>query len=192
MALTLVEKVLGLHDALEQAGLPHAFGGALALGYCIEEPRATQDIDVNVFVGTERVDDLLASIAPNVVAGAAQESQLRRDAQARLRWDETPVDVFLSTHDFHEQAATRRRFVPFVGLDDLPVLACRDLAVFKAFFARPKDGIDLASMAAAGAIDEGALVAELDRLLGPDSTNAAFVRAALHPQEWDVSPFPDG
>jgi len=43
---SLPEKVVAIDSAL--TGLPHAFGGALALAY-YAEPRATVDIDVNVF-----------------------------------------------------------------------------------------------------------------------------------------------
>jgi hypothetical protein len=45
--LTLKQKVLLVMDALEQAGVPAAIGGALALGYHAE-PRATSDADINV------------------------------------------------------------------------------------------------------------------------------------------------
>ncbi len=48
--MTLTERVAALHAALRGAGIPHAFGGALALAFCTAEPRGTQDIDVNVFL----------------------------------------------------------------------------------------------------------------------------------------------
>ena len=46
---TLVEKVLALSEALTAAGVDHAFGGAIALAYCTEDPRGTRDVDVNAF-----------------------------------------------------------------------------------------------------------------------------------------------
>ena len=46
----LVEKIVAVHNSLESAGLPHAFGGALALAWCTEQARGTIDIDVNVLV----------------------------------------------------------------------------------------------------------------------------------------------
>ena len=61
--LSLTDRILGLHAALAEAGLDHAFGGALALAFCTLDPRATQDIDLNVFVGTERVADVRASLS---------------------------------------------------------------------------------------------------------------------------------
>ena len=50
----LGERLLAVHDALDGAGMPHAIGGAIALGYCVVEPRGTRDLDVNVFVPQER------------------------------------------------------------------------------------------------------------------------------------------
>ncbi len=178
MALRLADRIVALHEGFSSAGLPHAFGGALALAYCTLDPRATQDIDVNVFVGTDRLDDVLAAVPHGVVASGAARRQLSRDGQARLRWDETPVDLFLSNHPFHEAAATRCRRVPFGDLDDLPVLACEDLAVFKAFFARPKDAVDLAAMVEAEAIDAPLVLAMVADLLGAEHPGVDFVARA--------------
>lgn len=183
MALGLTAKIVALHRALDAADLPHAFGGALALAFCTAEPRATRDIDVNVFVGPERLDVLVAALPPEVEVTDEQRLRLTRDAQARLWWDTSPVDVFLSDHPFHDHAEARRRIVPFAGVD-LPVLACADLAVFKAFFARPKDAVDLAAMVEVGALDLDALRATVRELLGGDEREAfldqvaAFVSAA--------------
>ena len=41
---------LRLHAGLESGGIPHAFGGAIALADWTLEPRGTRDIDVNLFV----------------------------------------------------------------------------------------------------------------------------------------------
>ena len=57
---TLAERVVALDAAL--ADVPHAFGGALALAY-YAEPRATIDIDLNVFVPAERFEDVAAPLA---------------------------------------------------------------------------------------------------------------------------------
>ena len=50
--LPLAEKVVLLARVLTQAQIPFAFGGALAFAY-YGEPRATVDIDLNLFVATE-------------------------------------------------------------------------------------------------------------------------------------------
>ncbi len=172
----LTARIVGLHRALERAGLPHAFGGALALAFCTQEPRATKDIDVNVFAGMSRVGAVLEALPPEVRVTDAARRQLERDGQARLWWEDTPVDVFLSNHPFHGVAEANRRTVPFAGVPDLPVLACADLAVFKAFFARPRDVVDLATMAVAGTIDLEELEGTVTRLLADAEDRAELFR----------------
>jgi hypothetical protein len=172
--VTLTERIVALHTALERAGVPHAFGGALALAFCTAEPRGTQDIDVNVFLSPDELDRLLAALPDGIAVPGAARRALARDAQARLWWDETPVDVFLSNHPFHDHAEAGRRHVAFAGVEHLPVLACQDLAVFKAFFARPKDVVDVATMAALGSIDLAALERSVGALLGDPDLRARF------------------
>lgn len=166
MTIGLTAKIEQLHLALRAAALPHAFGGALALAFCIEEPRATKDIDLKVFIGVDRVDELIAALPAPVTVTEINRAQLAKEAQTRAWWDHTPVDLFLSNHPFHDHAEANRRTVAFAGVDALPVLACTDLAVFKAFFARPKDAVDVAAMVLAGAVDLAALEGTIEALLG--------------------------
>ena len=84
MEPSLAEKVLLIEAALQTARIPHAFGGAIALAY-YATPRATIDIDVNVFVESNRADDVLAALR-RLGAGEPPESEwvrLRRDRQVR-------------------------------------------------------------------------------------------------------------
>ena len=60
---SLSDKVEAIHRALSQAKIPHAFGGALALAY-YTEPRATIDIDINVFVTPSEGGAVQAALAP--------------------------------------------------------------------------------------------------------------------------------
>lgn len=179
MALSLTAKLVRLHRALDRAELTHAFGGAIALAFCTLDPRATHDIDLNIFVEAHRTAEVLAALPIGVVADPAGERSLRRDAQARLWWDGTPVDVFLSNHPFHDEARDRCRAVPFAGVADLPVLDCTDLAVFKAFVARPKDAVDITSMAEAESLDADRLRATVTELVGADSVHLQVVEDAL-------------
>ena len=91
---------------------------------------------------------------------------LEQEGQARLWWDDTPIDVFLNTTEYHEDVARRIRWEPFDG-EELPFLACTDLAVFKAFFNRTRDWADLEEMVAAGALDRDRVLGILIRYLGP-------------------------
>jgi hypothetical protein len=166
------EKMLAVHEQLRHAGIDHAFGGALALAWCTQQARGTIDVDVNVFVGPERTEDVLAALPRGVVASAEARALLMRDGQARLWWGTTPVDLFLNTTPYHEAVAARVRWEPFAG-DELPFLACEDLAVFKAFFNRTKDWADLEAMQEAGTLDVSAVVGVLATFLGNDDDRIA-------------------
>jgi len=155
----LIDKMQAIHASLQVAGLPHAFGGALALAWCVDEPRATRDIDVNVFISTAHAEVLRDALPNEVTLSAANMATLEQDGQARLWWHETPVDVFLNSIPFHERVAQRSRWELF-GNERLPFLGCLDIAVFKSFFNRAKDWADLQEMQAAGTLD-GAMVREI-------------------------------
>ncbi len=163
----LPELIVALHEHLSRSELDHAFGGALALAWCTERARGTIDIDVNVFVDVEQADRVVSALPAGVRSTAEDRRILSRDGQVRLWWDETPVDVFLDTTDFHRQAALRCRVESFAGAQ-VPFLACSDLAVFKAFFNRTRDWADLEDMATAGTLDVERVVGVLARYLGPD------------------------
>jgi hypothetical protein len=165
--LSLPTKIVRLHRALDKANLPHAFGGALALAWCTHRARGTIDIDLNIFVATDRVPHVIAALPRPVLVGVDDRGQLERDGQTRLWWGTTPVDIFLNTTEFHEQVAQRARVESFAGAA-IPFLACTDLAVFKAFFNRTKDWADLEEMAAARSVDLDRVTGVLVRLLGPD------------------------
>jgi hypothetical protein len=172
----LPEKMLEIHERLQEARIDHAFGGALALAWCTQQARGTIDVDVNVFVGPERTDETLEALPDGIVAAPEDRALLVRDGQARLWWGTTPVDVFLNTTSFHEDVAARVRWEPFAGTR-LPFLACQDLAVFKAFFNRTKDWADLEAMRDAGALDVPAVAGVLATFLGGDDDRVARLLA---------------
>ena len=173
---SLPEKIVAVHRALADADLAHAFGGALALAWCTQRARGTIDIDVNVFVPVERTGDLLAALPTEVTATDEAVTHLESDGQTRLWWGSTPVDVFLDTTPFHVAVGDRVRWEPFGG-SDVPFLACRDLAVFKAFFDRTKDWADLEEMRTAGTLDVEAVAGVLVHYLGTDDPRVARLLA---------------
>lgn len=174
--LTLPEKMLAIHEHLLEAGIGHAFGGALALAWCTQQARGTIDVDVNIFLGPEQTDEALAGLPTGVVANVADRALLERDGQARLWWGITPIDIFLSTTEFHDSVAARVRWEPFAGIE-LPFLSCEDLAVFKAFFNRTKDWADLEAMRDAGALDRARVAGVLASFLGNDDERIARLLA---------------
>ena len=173
--MNLVGRVVALHRALEEADVPHAFGGALALAWCTQQARGTIDIDVNLFVDIDRVDLALTALPAGVTVTDDNRRELSADGQSRLWWDATPLDIFLNTTSFHEAAARRARVEQFGGAE-IPFLACRDLAVFKAFFDRARDWADLEDMNSAGTLDHEAVLGVLVRYLGGDDHRVARLR----------------
>ncbi len=173
-------KVSAVHRALVAAALPHAFGGAIALAYAVLEVRNTIDVDINVFVPESASDVVLAALPSEIEVTTERRDLLLRDGQVRLRWGLTPIDVFLSTTPFHEDAAKHARVVP-LGDEEIPVLAPMHLAVFKTLFNRPKDYIDIASMVAANSFDVATTRDEIARLLGEDADELQeFDRAVVY------------
>lgn len=152
----LVDKAVEIHNALTDAELPHAFGGALALAWCIGDPRATADVDVNVFIAESDAERLRDALPSGVSIAASDIARLADEGQARLWWDHTPVDVFLNSTPLHEHAARRARWEMF-GQARMPFLSCLDTAIFKAFFNRTKDWSDLEEMHKAGTLDARAV-----------------------------------
>lgn len=169
---SLVDKVVALSAALTGGGVPHAFGGALALAYWTQDPRGTRDIDVNAFVPAATPEPVLAALPPEVVVPAGTAARLAEDGQVRLWWDDTPVDLFLDYAPLHAQAARGSRTVPFAGRQ-LRVLGPVELVLFKALFDRPKDWVDIAAVVEAGALDADAVRQGLVQLLGADDPRVA-------------------
>ncbi|CAN5130014.1 hypothetical protein BH23ACT9_BH23ACT9_32340 [soil metagenome] len=172
----LPEKMVAIHRSLATAGLAHAFGGALALAWCVGAPRGTADIDVNILVPVDLLAVALHALPDAVSAPAPARAMLQREGQARLWWDKTPVDVFLNTTEFHEELVHRIRIEPFAG-EALPFLDCSDLAVFKAFFARSKDWVDLEEMVQAGTLDVERVLGTLVRHLGGEDPRIERLRS---------------
>lgn len=175
--MILSDKVLAVDRALAET--PHAFGGALALAY-YAEPRATVDIDLNVFVGTEdweRIATPLVKLGVTVHPGAS--TALQRDGQVRIWWEETPLDLFFSYDPFHEAARDAARQVPFGGAA-IPILAVEHLVVCKAVFDRPKDWIDIAAVLADGTRpDPAECLRWVGRIVGDDDPRYDRLAAVL-------------
>ena len=175
---SLTDKVSALDETFTAAGIAHAFGGALALAFHVAEPRGTRDIDLNVFVPTTGARAALELLPDEVQWTTRDLEEIERNGQVRIFWEDTPLDLFFVTHEFHENAATHIELVPFAGRT-IPILAADDLAVFKAFFDRTKDWADIEAMIDAQSLDVHVVLGWLVDLLGADDHRVARLRELL-------------
>ena len=186
------QKVLAVHRALDAAAIPHAVGGALALGL-YGAPRQTMDIDVNVFVSAADWPRVAAALRlPGEAAVDVQPplprldldveielADVAHDREVKLAWDENPVHLFFSYDELHATMPAAVREVPFAGTT-IPIVAPEHLVVRKAMLDRPKDWPDIeAILVATEPLDLEEIERWLERLAGPDDPRVTKLRALL-------------
>jgi hypothetical protein len=176
--LTLAERIRAIERAL--SGVGHAFGGALALAY-YAEPRATIDIDLNVFVRPDRMSEAIGPLTQLGVGtdDPALQALISTDGQARVMWDSVPVDLFFAYDPVHGAMAAGVRRVPF-GDESIAILAPEHLIICKVVFSRPKDWIDIDAMLATEVtVDTAEVLRWVGRLLGDEEKRYDRIAALL-------------
>ncbi len=172
--LSFTDRILAVASTLEEAHIPYAFGGAIAFVY-YAEPRATRDIDVNVFLKEQQAGLVVAALRSLTIQFDAEEVKRRIDheGQVRVLWDDVPLDLFFSNLPFHDSCQERIRRVPFRGRE-IPILSAEDLAVCKVAYNREKDWLDLREMVAfqGDALDIAYIRWWLAAMLGAESNEA--------------------
>ncbi len=143
------------------------------------EPRATADIDVNIFLPVEQDAAVLERLGALGVDTGSDDPTLRRDGQVRLWWDATPVDLFFAYDPFHDAAAPDRRIVPFRETT-ISILSAERLVVCKAVFDRPKDWIDIDAVLGHGTVLDAAEVLRwVGRIAGDEDQRYERIAAVL-------------
>jgi hypothetical protein len=137
----LPAKVLAVERALAGSGVPHAFGGAIALAY-YGEPRTTLDMDVNVFLAVDRRLDVIGALPPPMTEIEVDEEAVCRAHEIRLPWDRNDLHLFFSTDALHEGMPAAIREVPLAETT-IPIVSPEHLIVRKAMLDRPKDWLDI-------------------------------------------------
>lgn len=140
--LELADGVRLLNRALRAAGIPHAFGGAIAYGlYGI--PRGTNDWDINVFCSEAHAGEVFEALRPvGVEITDVSFREVDKKGQVRLSWGDKKVDLFFAYSDFHGVVQSRIREAEFEG-ETIWVLAGEDIVIFKVIFNRPHDWRDI-------------------------------------------------
>jgi hypothetical protein len=169
-----VDAALRIAAALERAGISYALGGALAYGIWAV-PRATVDVDVNVFLDASGLDaafDALTQAGVEVDSAAAR-ARNERDGMFVGRFGPFRVDVFTPSIEFSREAErTRVRRV----LDGRQAwfLSAEAIAVFKLLFFRGKDLVDLERLVALHAeLDVAAVRRHIVSMMGDDDERVA-------------------
>ena len=166
----VAEVVLEVDAHLQALGIPHAFGGALALAY-YAEPRGTVDVDVNVSVPFGERHHLLADFAGLGWTAAQPDGPPTAGVRLHQDGESVVIDVFFAFDPLHAGVIERAVTVPFLceGVrHDLPVLSAEDLIIFKITIDRPRDWADIGAMADAGTpIDAEAVARRAVDFAGP-------------------------
>lgn len=169
------EKVVALGDEFERAGIPYAFGGAIALLYW-SEPRGTVDIDINVFLPVSSPEAAFDAVSRLGIAFNREDAarEIETQDQIRLDWGGTFVDLFFAHDPLHDSCRERAVTVDFLG-HQFKVLSAEDLVIFKAVFNRGKDWIDIEQLLAIQAerFDTPYVRRWLARIVGEDDARIA-------------------
>lgn len=161
---------LKLAHCFDAAGIPYALGGALAYGIWAI-PRATVDVDINVFASDEelpRVFDALESLGIEVDRALAAQAAAARGMFV-VRWGRYRIDIFTPSIPFSDEAARTRRTHEIEG-QRVTFLSAEALAVFKLLFFRAKDIVDLERMIAVQGerLDQAYVRQQLIAMMGED------------------------
>ena len=171
-------KVMGIARALEQAHIPYAFGGAIALAY-YAAPRGTEDIDINVFLRAEEAGTCLEEMARLGIESPAADRDIH-DHQVVLSWEHTPIHVFFSYDPFHDSCRARARRVPFAG-GEIRILSAEDITIFKVIYDRPKDRAEVREvlLCMGERMDAAYAIEWLERILESEDERVTRFRAAV-------------
>lgn len=162
-----VDAAIRIAKRLEADDIPYAIGGALAYGLWAV-PRATVDVDVDVFLARDALGPLfraLESLGIRFDPEKAQQ-QTARDGMFVGHWGLYRIDVFTPSIEFEWEAReTRVR----CALDGHPVwvLSAEAIAVLKLLFFRTKDVADLERLVAVHTeLDHGYVRRHVAKMMG--------------------------
>lgn len=134
---------LAIASILESRQIPYAIGGALSYGVWAL-PRATKDVDLNVFVAPEKLPEALDALeAAGVTFNRADALKQAAEEGLLIGWvGACRIDVFTPSIPFSWEALKTRVSVN-VGDRSAWFLSAEALSFFKMMFFRGKDLVDL-------------------------------------------------
>jgi len=179
----LEDKVSALAARFHTGGLPHAFGGEVALAS--QAPQAPAgSIDLHVFLPGTEAPAVLARLAVLGIDLRRQDAahEIRRSRRVRWQWGPTQLALRFGCDGFHELARARVRRVPWAGRF-ICVLSAEDLLVEAALQPGRTDLEGLADrIAAAWPELDRAYVEDGLRRLGAEAPPPALLRLLALPE----------
>lgn len=141
------EAALILAETLEASSIPYCLGGAIAYGqYGI--PRATKDVDVNVFLEPDALAPLVAALTPLGLRFPTDPSvDAAREGLVVAHWAGYRIDIFTPSIPFSREAERTKVYFQ-LGERGAWFLSAEALCVFKLLFFRGKDLVDLERLVA--------------------------------------------
>jgi hypothetical protein len=138
-----LEAAIALAHAFDVHQVSYALGGALAYGIW-GIPRATLDVDVNVFIEDDELPRLAHALASLGIVASVDQLALEASQKGLMvvRYGSYRVDLFTPSIPFSREAERTRRQVDLDGRL-VNFLSAEALCVFKLLFFRPKDIVDL-------------------------------------------------
>jgi hypothetical protein len=172
---SLPEKVSAVRRCLRDEEIPHAIGGALAVGY-YGEPRSTLDIDVNVFVPTSRWHHIREALGPLGIDLEVDEAELERADEVQLEWGSNFIHLFFSSDPLHEEMLRDARTTPFNG-GVIPIVSPEHLVIRKALLDRTKDWLDIEQIfVATSPLDFQEIEIWLEKMIGASDERVKKLR----------------
>ncbi|MFT4289320.1 hypothetical protein [Nocardioides sp.] len=177
------DRAIDVYQRLTAAGIDCAIGGALALGYHIDDPRGTQDIDLNISLPASDARRALSCLPDDVPWDESTLALIERDDQVRIMWpiaDELPMplDLFFAVYLLHDRVRERSLTVEMRG-HPIRILSATDLTIFKSLFARGKDWVDIEAMLDAhdSSVDLDEAVRWVAEIVGEDDPRTVRLRS---------------
>ena len=179
--LTPPELAVEVSECLASAGIQHAVGGAIALGFHAE-PRGTLDVDMNVFVAADAPEAALQALSNHGVSVDFAEAHEAIASRGDLFLEHRGcrLDLFFNSIPFQEAASRRTQEVVLLGRH-VPILSVEDLVVLKLLFNRRKDIVDVERMlqTSTGGLDIAYVRRWLVECVGADDSRLTTLESLL-------------
>jgi hypothetical protein len=148
--MTPAQAARRIGETLDEDALPYAIGGALALGVW-GAPRATNDVDLSVFVPRVELPRVLDSLDRAGVITSHEDvpKDVERIGMFVGRLGRVRIDVFVSEHPQYAAMAARVRRITDPDGWSGAYISPEDIALHKLVYHRGKDLADLERLFAA-------------------------------------------